>query len=75
MKCGPKVSNKGNKQWIWLALDKETREIVGVHVGDCEASRRHRSRAGARKLWQSLPLLLPTMCSLQSVTFGKLTNR
>lgn len=26
------VGNKGNKQWIWLALDVETREIVGVHT-------------------------------------------
>ena len=42
------VGNKGNKQWIWLALDVETKEIIGVHVGD-------RSREGARKLWQSLP--------------------
>ena len=42
------VSHKGNKQWIWLALDVKTREIIGVHIGD-------RSRAGARKLWQSLP--------------------
>ena len=42
------VSNKGNKQWIWLALDMKTREIVGVFVGD-------RSRAGAQGLWQSLP--------------------
>jgi insertion element IS1 protein InsB len=42
------VSNKTNKQWIWLALDVTTREIVGVYVGD-------RSRKGARQLWQSLP--------------------
>lgn len=42
------VSNKGNKQWVWLALDTKTREIVGVHIGD-------RSRAGAKMLWQSLP--------------------
>ncbi len=42
------VGNKGNKQWIWLALDVNTREIVGVHVGD-------RSRQGAQKLWNSLP--------------------
>ena len=42
------VSKKSNKQWIWLALDVKTREIVGVHVGD-------RSREGAKKLWQSLP--------------------
>ena len=42
------VGNKGNKQWIWLALDRDSREIVGVYVGD-------RSRKGAKKLWQSLP--------------------
>ena len=40
--------NKGNKQWVWLALDRKTRAIVGVHVGD-------RSRAGAQALWDSLP--------------------
>lgn len=42
------VSDQGNKQWIWLALDVDTREIIGVHVGD-------RSEEGARKLWVSLP--------------------
>ncbi|MEO0803721.1 MAG: IS1 family transposase [Cyanobacteria bacterium J06642_2] len=42
------VHDKGNKQWIWLALDVGTREIVGVHVGD-------RSEQGARQLWKSLP--------------------
>ncbi|MEL6138489.1 MAG: IS1 family transposase [Cyanobacteria bacterium J06628_6] len=42
------VGNKGNKQWIWLALDRKTCEIVGVHVGD-------RSRQGAKALWRSLP--------------------
>jgi len=35
------VGNKGNKQWMWLALDVETREIVGVYVGQ-------RSRDGAQ---------------------------
>ncbi len=42
------VTKKANKQWIWLALDAKTREIVGVYIGD-------RSRHGAKKLWQSLP--------------------
>jgi IS1 family transposase/transposase-like protein len=42
------VGNKGNKQWIWLAIDVETREIVGVHIGD-------RSEQGAKKLWDALP--------------------
>lgn len=42
------VANKGNKQWIWLALDVDTREIVGVYVGN-------RSREGAQGLWDALP--------------------
>ena len=42
------VDHKGNKQWVWLALDADTREVIGCHVGD-------RSRASARSLWQSLP--------------------
>ena len=42
------VNHKGNKQWIWLALDKKTREIVGCYIGD-------RSELGARGLWDSLP--------------------
>jgi len=42
------VDKKSNKQWIWLAIDRNTREIVGVYIGD-------RSRTSARKLWESLP--------------------
>ncbi|MEM7769301.1 MAG: IS1 family transposase [Cyanobacteria bacterium P01_A01_bin.37] len=42
------VDNKGNKQWVWLAMDAETREILSCQVGD-------RSRTSAKQLWQSLP--------------------
>lgn len=42
------VGNKGNKQWIWLALERQTRRIVGFAIGD-------RSEATCRKLWASLP--------------------
>ena len=42
------IGNKGNEQWIWLALDVKTRELVGVHMDDC-------FQVGARKLWESLP--------------------
>ena len=42
------VGNKSNKQWIWLALDVKTREIVGVHVGD-------RRIEGEIQLWRALP--------------------
>ncbi len=42
------VDHKGNKQWVWLAMDAETREIIGCHIGD-------RSRESALALWQSIP--------------------
>ena len=42
------VGNKEQKQWIWLALDRNTREVVGIYVGD-------RSAEAARALWDSLP--------------------
>jgi insertion element IS1 protein InsB len=42
------VGSKKNKQWIWLAIDADSREIVGAFVGE-------RSRQGAKGLWQSLP--------------------
>lgn len=42
------VGNKDNKQWIWLAIDADSGEIVGVYVGS-------RDREGAEGLWKSLP--------------------
>ena len=42
------VDKKGNKQWVWLALDADTREIIGVYIGE-------RNELSARKLWKSLP--------------------
>ena len=40
--------SKENKQWIWIAMDARSRQIIAFHVGD-------RSRESARKLWESLP--------------------
>ena len=42
------VGDKDNKQWIWLAIDVLTKEIVGVFIGK-------RDEAGAKALWDSLP--------------------
>lgn len=42
------VGNKQHKKWIWLAIDADTREIVGAYIGD-------RSRRSAKKLWMSIP--------------------
>jgi IS1 family transposase len=42
------VGSKGNKQWIWLAIDVLTKEIVGVYIGLID-------KDGAQGLWNSLP--------------------
>ena len=42
------VDNKGNKQWVWIAIDAKTREVIGLYIGD-------RSRKSAQALWDSLP--------------------
>jgi len=44
---GSLVDNKGNQQWVCLALDGLTREIVAVHIGD-------RSAVSAIALWNSM---------------------
>ena len=42
------VFSKENEVYIWLAIDRDTREIVGCFVGN-------RTRKSARQLWASLP--------------------
>ena len=42
------VGNKENKQWIWIAMDSLSRQIIAFYVGD-------RSRKSAEKLWQLIP--------------------
>lgn len=42
------VQDKDHQQWVWLAIDRATREIVGCYVGD-------RSGKSAGALWNSLP--------------------
>ena len=41
------VQKKANKQWIWLAMDATTRQIIAFHVGD-------RSRESAKALWATI---------------------
>jgi IS1 family transposase len=43
------VQNKDEKQWVWLAKDRDSQYIVGVYIGS-------RGIEGAQGLWNSLPL-------------------
>ena len=42
------VANKQNKQWIWIAYDRLSKQIIAFHVGD-------RSRKSAKELFKSIP--------------------
>jgi insertion element IS1 protein InsB len=41
------VGFRGNKQWVWVALDRRSRQIVAVYVGN-------RGVEGALGLWQAI---------------------
>ncbi|MFO1352234.1 MAG: IS1 family transposase [Gammaproteobacteria bacterium] len=53
------VRKKANSQWLWLALDAQTRQVVAFTVGD-------HSRNSARKRWQKLPLVFTSVRSSAS---------
>ena len=42
------VGKKANKQWVWMAMDVSSRQIIAFHVGD-------RSRVSAKALWELIP--------------------
>ena len=44
------VQKKANKQWIWIAMDAKTRQIIAFHVGD-------RSGESGKALWAKMPLV------------------
>jgi insertion element IS1 protein InsB len=41
-------AKKAKKQWLWIAMDKQTRQSMAFHVGD-------RSHESAQQLWANLP--------------------
>ena len=42
------VPKKANQQWIWIAMDATTRQVMAFQVGD-------RSRKSAKRLWAKIP--------------------
>jgi insertion element IS1 protein InsB len=42
------VKKKENKQWMWIAMEAKTRQVMAFHVGD-------RSRRSAKRLWAKIP--------------------
>jgi insertion element IS1 protein InsB len=44
------VQKKTNPNWVWIAMDKQTRQIIAFHVGD-------RSGDSAQQLWAQIPVV------------------
>lgn len=42
------MGRKSQPYWLWLAIDRRTREVVGLQLGA-------RDEAGAVALWESVP--------------------
>jgi insertion element IS1 protein InsB len=51
------VKQKANNQWIRIAMDWQTRQIIAFHIGD-------RSRDSAKQLWVNLPEVYRTQAML-----------
>ncbi len=49
------VDNKGNKKWIWLAMNVSNRQIIGFHIGD-------RSENSAKILWETIHPFFKSNC-------------
>ena len=57
------MGKKSLKQWIWLAMDVNTKEIVGLYVGS-------RSCKAAKRLWLSLPAVY-RQCAIAYTDLGQ----
>jgi insertion element IS1 protein InsB len=42
------VGKRANTQWLWIAMDAKTRQVIAFHVGD-------RSRKSGEQLWATIP--------------------
>ncbi len=42
------VQKKANKQWVWIAMDAKTHQVIAFHTGE-------RSRKSAKQLWAKIP--------------------
>ena len=58
------VEMKSNKKWIWLAIDVDTKQIVGVYVGS-------RSRIGAQR---ALGFITAGLSTVRCLLYGFLVS-
>ncbi len=61
------VKAKTNKHWVWIAMDKQTRQIIAFHVGD-------RSHDGAKQLWTNIPAVYREQATFYTDQYAAYTD-
>ena len=61
------VKQKANKQWGWIAMDKQTRQIIAFHVGD-------RSHESAKQWWANLPAVYRAQATFYTAQYAVYTG-
>ena len=62
------VGKKANPQWLWLALDAHSRQVLAFHVGN-------RSQKSARRLWDKLPAVYRKQATFHTDAYAHLKHR
>jgi insertion element IS1 protein InsB len=57
------VQKKANQQWLWLAMDTTTRQIIAFYIGD-------RSRESAKAWWASIPAVYQDHATFHTDQYG-----
>ena len=52
------VKQKANKPWVWIAMGRQTRQIIALHIGD--------HRRGSAKHWRAN---LPSVYRMQAMLY------
>lgn len=61
------VQKKANPHWIWIAMDKQTCQIIAFHVGD-------RSRDSAKQLWANIPAVYRKQATFHTDQYAAYTG-
>ncbi len=61
------VQKKANKQWLWIAMEARTRQVIAFHVGD-------RSRESARQLWAKIPWVYRAQATFRTDQYNAYTG-
>jgi insertion element IS1 protein InsB len=61
------VGKRANQQWIWIAMDARTRQVIAFHAGD-------HSRDSAKQLWAKIPWVYRAQATFHTIQYDAYTG-